>query len=969
MRGTSCGTVRRRRCTNGRLLARRRRSHFSAFTLSTCGSTNDVETLDSSSVEVADTAPLGLLETDVAMMPSVAPPYPRDREADVVLRDGSTVHVRPVRVDDGERIRRFLEELSPDSIAFRFFGHPNLDWAVKWSVDVDYCNRFALIAESGNPPSVIAHAAYVREDSQRAEVAFMVADDWQGRGISTILLAHLAEVADLHEISTFTAEVLRANHRMIEVFRDSGFPVQLRSTPDAISVEFPTSLSPEAIERFDERDNLAAVAAVRSFLEPRSVAVIGASRRRCTVGGEILHNLLAGGLDGAVYAVNDHAEVVQSLPAYRSVTDIPGHADLAVIVVPAERVAAVARECVAAGVRALLVISAGFAEAGPDGARRQRELLEICRESGARIVGPNCLGAINTAPSVRLNATFAPHPAVPGRVGFMSQSGGLGIAIIEAAGRLGIGLSSFVSVGNKADLSGNDFIRYWEQDPNTDLALLYLESFGDARKFGRIAPRFARQKPLLAVKSGRSAAGARATSSHTGALLQASDVTVDALFRQAGVIRTDTLDELFGVASLLTTQPIPRGDRIAIVTNAGGPGIMCADACQADGVKVPELPAEVRSALAKFLPEAASLGNPVDMLATASAADYAQTVRTLIAADACDAVLAIFVPPLVTEARDVAIALREVAETDPGVPIAAVFMSSEGPPPDLRTSTVGVPGYEFPEEAARALALAGAYGRWRARPEPIVPELPGIDPIRAAAVISRALAGESGWLGPESIAELLGSYGLPLISTRVAATAAEAADLAEELGGLVALKAVAPGLVHKSDVGGVQLGRQGRQAVADAASEIGASVERAGYRLEGLIVQPMVPEGVELIVGVVNDHNFGPVLACGAGGTAAEVLKDVVVRITPITEIDAAEMLRSLRIFPLLDGYRGAPRCDLDAVEDLLLRVSALVEAHPEIAELDCNPVVASPQGAVIVDARIRLEPPPPAPPMPSLRS
>ncbi len=901
--------------------------------------------------------------------PTGSLPYPREHEADVVLRDGSTVHVRPVRAGDEAAIRAFLTTVSPESIAFRFFGMPNLEWVTTWSVDVDYADRFALVAESGTPPLIIAHAAYVRERAERAEVAFLVADAWQGRGISTILLAHLAGLAEQHGISTFTAQVLPANHRMIEVFRESGFPVELRSSPDAIGIELPTSLSSEALARFEERERTAAVAAVRSVLEPRSVAVIGASRRRGTIGGEILHNLLSAGFNGAVYAVNDHADVVQSLPAYRSVGDVPAEVDLAVVVVPAEHVVGVARDCAAAGVHALLVVSSGFAEAGAEGARRQEELLEVCRGAGIRIVGPNCLGVLNTASQVSLNATFAPHPALAGSLGFMSQSGGLGIAIIEAAGRLGIGLSSFVSVGNKADLSDDDLLRYWEQDDGTDAALLYLESFGNPRRFARIAPRFARRKPLLAVKSGRSTAGARATSSHTGALLSASDVTVDALFEQAGVIRTDTLHELFGVAELLTTQPVPRGDRVAIVTNAGGPGIMCADACQADGVEVPELPAEVQAQLTEFLPPAASLRNPVDMIATASAEDYRRTLATLTDAQVCDAILAIFVPPLVTQAGDVATAIREVAQTEPTVAIAAVFMTSEGPPEELRSDRARVPGYEYPEDAARAVSLAAKHGRWRGRPQQPAVMPSGTRPEEAAAILSERLAAGSGWLAPARVVALLGCYGLPLIPTLVVAGAEQAAAAAAELGVPVALKASAPGLVHKTDAGGVKLDLDGPDDVLAAAAEIDAAIRSAGRRLDGLIVQPMAPSGVELIVGVVNDHSFGPVLACGAGGTTAELVKDVAVRITPLSPIDAHEMIRSLKTFPLLDGYRGAPPCDVGAIEDVLARVSALVEAHPEIVELDCNPLIVGPEGAVIVDARVRVESAPAPPPVPSLRA
>jgi acetate---CoA ligase (ADP-forming) len=894
--------------------------------------------------------------------------YPSEREAHVALRDGSTIHVRPVRSGDREAIRAFLDTVSKESIAFRFFGIPRPEWIIDWSLDVDYIDRFALVAETGDPPAIVAHAAYIRESPDRAEVAFLVADAWQSRGISTILLAHLAALAEHQGIATLTAEVLPANHRMIQVFRESGFPVDLRASADAISLELPTSLSPDGLARFEERERLAAVAALRSFLEPRSVAVIGASRRRGTVGGEILRNLLAAEFTGAVYAVNPHSEVVQSLPAYPSVTAIEAAIDLAVVVVPADDVLTVAHECAAAGVRALLVISSGFAETGAAGAERQRELLAICRQAGMRVIGPNCLGVLNTAATVGLNATFAPTPARPGSVGFMSQSGGLGIAIIEAASRLGIGLSSFVSVGNKADLSGNDMLCYWEQDPSTEVALLYLESFGNPRKFARIARRFARHKPLLAVKSGRSSAGARATSSHTGALLSASDVTVDALFTQAGVIRADTLHELFAVASLLTTQPLPRGDRVAIVTNAGGPGIMCADACQADGVQVPELASEIQGRLLEFLPAGASARNPIDMIATASADQYRRTLQTLIELDACDAILAIFVPPLVTEAVDVAQAIREVAESAPGVPIAAVFMSSQGPPAELADHGVRVPGYEFPEDAARAVALAAKHGRWRAQPEAPAPALPATRPAQAAAVIAGGLAGGPGWLPQPAVHDLLDCYRLPMVPTRFVTDADAAVAAAAELGEPVALKATAPGLVHKTEAGAVRLGLRSGDEVRAAVAEIRASVAAAGHEVAEFVLQPMLTAGVEMIVGVVSDPSFGPVLACGAGGTTAELLRDISVRITPLSASDPGEMLRALRIFPLLEGYRGAPACDLSAIEDVLLRVSAMVEAHPEIVELDCNPLIAGPRGALIVDARVRVESAPEPQPLSSLR-
>lgn len=895
--------------------------------------------------------------------------YPSEREVDIVLRDGATAHVRPVRPGDGPAIRDFLVAASPEAIGFRFFGTPNINQAVSWAADVDYADRFGLVVEVGAEHVVVAHAVYVRMNATQAEVAFLVTDAWQGHGIATILLAHLAEVARQHGISTFVADVLPHNHRMVEVFRQSGFPVELRSQPGVLEVELPTSLSLGAIQRFEERERMAAVAAVRSVLEPRSIAVIGASRRRGTVGDEILRNLIAGGFTGAVYAVNPHAKRIQSLPAYASVADVPGRLDLAVVAVPAEHVVDVARECAAAAVRALLVSSSGFAESGPAGVKRQGELLEVCREAGIRLVGPNCLGVLNTAAEVRLNATFAPPVTMPGHVGFMSQSGGLGVAVIQAAGRLGVDLSSFVSVGNKADLSSNDFLQYWEEDPNTELALLYLESFGNPRKFARIARRVAARKPILAVKSGRSTAGARATLSHTGALLSASDVTVDALFEQAGVIRTDTVHELFDVASLLSAQPVPLGDRVAIVTNRGGPGVLCADALQANGVEVAELTPEVRAELGEFLAPPAALGNPIDLLAGASAKDYKRTLQTLIGADACDAIIAIFVPPLATHAGDVATAIRRVAECNREVTIAAVMMGTDSSPPELRSNGIRVPCYPFPEDVARAMALAMRHGRWRARDAGRVPELPEARSVEAAAIISRELATGAQWLSPSSVVALFDCYGLPLIETKVVSSATQAAAAAAELNSTVALTAIASGRMHKTDTGGVRLGLQGARAVRAAAADLEDVVNRAGHSLDGLIVKPMAPKGVELIVGVVNDHSFGPILALGAGGASAELTNDVTVRITPLTDVDAREMVRSLQSFPLLDGYRGAPACSTTAVENVLVRISTMVEAHPEIVELDCNPLSVTPNHALIVDARVRVESTPPPAPMPSLRA
>ena len=574
-----------------------------------------------------------------------------------------------------------------------------------------------------------------------------------------------------------------------------------------------------------------------------------------------------------------------------------------------------------------------------------------------RLVGPNCMGVINTASEVNLNATFAPDMPIRGRIGFLSQSGGLGLAVMARAQALGSGISSFVSVGNKADLSGNDFMQYWESDPQTELIMLYLESFGNPRKFARVARRVSRSKPILAVKGGRTQAGNRATSSHTGALLSASDITVDALFQQAGVIRTDTLAELFDAALLLGSQPFPSGHRVAILTNAGGPAILCADACEANGLVVPALPEAVRNTLAASMPAAGSTGNPVDMLAAANGNDYERAISVLAACEEVDAIIVIFTPPLITKGTEVVRAIHRAASALPrAIPVLSVFMSKQAAPRVIEAGGVRIPHYPFPEEAARALSLVARYGAWRSAPEETVTEIEGIDGDRAAGIIAAALESGAGWMEAPAVTQLLTCYGITFVDTRQASSPDEAGREARRMAAEVALKAVAIGVLHKSDAGAVRLHLKGASQVERAAKQMTAALEAAGHPVSGFQVQRMVPEGVEMLVGVVQDQHFGPVLACGAGGTATELLKDVAVRITPITKGDADRMVRSLKTFPQLDGYRGAPRADVEALEDVLLRVSALVEAHPEVAEMDLNPLVVHTAGAVVVDARIRLE-------------
>ena len=885
--------------------------------------------------------------------------------ATVVLRDGGTVQVRAVRPDDEERLARFLRSLSIESLALRFFsaGTDVEARAREWAHPPS--GSHALVATAGPGERIAAHAMYVPTRPGTAEVAFTVADEMQGRGLGTLLLGQLAEAASRSGLDSLEALVLQENSRMLDVFRESGFEVQVKSAAGEVRVVLPTRISPATMARFENREQKATSTSIRALLAPKTVAVVGASRERGTIGGEVFHNLISSGFTGTVYPVNPAATSVQSVPAYPSIGDVPGPVDLAVVTVPAGRVVEVARECASKAVRAMVVISAGFAERGGEGARRQAELLDVCRDAGMRLVGPNCMGVQNTAGDIRLNATFAPGFPPPGRVGFLSQSGGLGLAMIEYAQEMGLGISSFVSVGNKADISGNDLLQYWAEDPATDVILLYLESFGNARKFARLARRIGRSKPIVAVKSGRSKAGARAASSHTGALLAASDVTVDALFRQSGVIRSDTLDELFDVASLLASQPLSRGPGVGIVTNVGGPAILCVVACVSLVLVVPQLPVEARRRLSLFLPAEAATGNPVDMLAAAGGADYRRAIEVVATSGAVDAVIVIFTPPLVTRAEDVADAIREAAPSiPPGIPLLSVFLSVRGLPPALSAGSIRIPSYAFPEDAAAALARAAEHAAWRTtagdQPEPPA----GVDDEAAGAIVAGALAKGPGWMPPEGVAAVLRAFGVEMVESAITPDAAGAAAAAARIGFPVALKAIAPGLVHKTEHQAVALGLESREEVESAASTMAARLGAEGLPPAAFLVQRMAPPGVEVLVGVVQDPTFGPVLACGAGGVSAELLKDVAVRLTPIGRRDAAEMIRSLKTFPLLDGYRGAPKTDVAALEDLVHRAGALAEALPAIAEMDLNPVVVSSEGAFVVDARIRLEHPVPTAPL-----
>jgi acyl-CoA synthetase (NDP forming)/GNAT superfamily N-acetyltransferase len=799
--------------------------------------------------------------------------YPREWELDALLRDGTPVHVRPIRPDDQDALVAFHGRLSPHTIYRRFFSPrpvlPPKD--VHRFTNVDYHDRMALIAEIGGEMAGVAR--YDRQTSgaegNEAEVAFVIEDRHQGRGLGSLLLEHLAAAARERGFEYFVAETLAENRSMLGVFRDAGFVAQRRFEDGLVHLRFPIAQTPEALDAMGERERRSSVESMTPILRPRSVAVVGASRKPGSIGHEILRNLLRDEFAGPVYPVNPEATSVAGVPAFATIEDVPAeHLDLAIVTVPAPEVAGVVDACGRKGVRAVVVVSGGFAELGhEEGVEAEQELVRLARHHGMRLVGPNAMGVVTTMPEVSLNATNATVRLPAGRVGFLAQSGFLGLAVLEHAAAQGIGFSNFVSVGNRADVSGNDLLQYWEADADTDVILLYLETFGNPRKFARIARRVGHSKPIVVVKSGRTAGPTT------------SEAATDALFRQAGVIRVDTLGELFDVSVVLAHQPIPRGRRLAIIGNAGGPGVLAADVAGDAGVELAD-------------------GSPIDLTSAATPEDVQACLTAALADEGVDAALVIGVPPLTARPTEVGRALSAAAATRPDKPVVAAYLGRL-PTPGLNVvaGTEGdlhpIPLFPFPEQAVRAFGRVATYGEWRHAEEGRVVVPDGVD-LNAAGDLAEAWAAaapDGRWLEPDEVATLLGHAGIALSS--------------------------AP-------------------AAADGA--------------------------VEVVIGLIDDRSFGPLLHFGLAGLAADLLDDRAHRILPLTDADAARLLRSTRLSPLLFGAGGGTPVDEGALVDLLLRVSALADAVPQIGTLELKPVLAGADGVVIGGARVRVVPPPTGP-------
>ena len=867
--------------------------------------------------------------------------YPARWEADVVLRDGGVAHVRPIVPDDADGLRRFHAGQSAESIYLRFFAPLKMlsDKDVARFTEVDYDWRVALVATVGG--EIIGIARYDRLDATTAEVAFHISDAHQGRGVGSVLLEHQAAIAQEAGVAKFVADVLPQNRKMIQVFTDSGYEVSHHFDNGVIEVAFKIEPTEQSQAVRLSREHRAEALSVRSVLFPDSIAVIGASRRVDSIGHRLLQNILAAGFTGRVHAVNSEALEVQGLAAHARVSDIPDQIDLAVVAVPAEAVLEVVQDCATAGVKALLVVSAGFAESGPAGEHLQRELLRTARESGMRVVGPNSFGVINSHPDVRLNASLAPSLPPAGALGLFSQSGALGIAVLASAARRNLGISIFASAGNRVDVSGNDFMQYWIDDDDTHAVGLYLESVGNPRKFSRIARQLALRKPVIVVKPGISSYGV--PPGHRVRATQVPPAAFDAMLRQAGVIRVENVHQLFDVAQLVVHQPLPRGGRVAIVGNSAALGMLTAQACVSWGLEVTH--------------------GPVCVPSEAKAAEFATALDAAFGDERVDSVLTCFIPPLDTLDEDVAHAVAESAARSEK-PCVATFLGMRGVTEALSAQDRddngrrrAVPAYAMPEDAVRALVAATRYGQWRARDHGELVEPTGLNRAAAERLVDRVLADAPAGrtLTPNEAHTLLAAYGVELWPTISVETADDAVAAAEQLGYPVVVKSISPTVRHQPGLAGIRVDLRTEATVRESFESLSSRL--SPLDADTFVVQRMATPGVACVVRTAEDPLFGPVVSFSIAGPPTDLLDDIGHRIPPLTDVDVRELISSVKASPLLDGHRGAAPTDRAALADLIARVSVLADQQADVASLEINPAIAHPGGVDVLGVEIVVAP------------
>jgi acetate---CoA ligase (ADP-forming) len=892
-----------------------------------------------------------------------------EHETRVILKDGSTTTFRPITIDDVDAWLEFYGTLSDRTVFLRLHHIPKMmkrEDALRYCT-VDYKNSFAFVAEAieEGKKRMVAVGRYNKLPSgTTAEIAFVIEDKYQEKGIGTKLIEWLAIVARQNDIDTFEAYVMQENKTMLSVFQGYGFHMKREIRDNIVQITFPLTKTPEIVKKKDERALEATVNSLKRIMKPRAVAVIGASNKKGAIGQLVFQSVMQNGFTGIAYPVTPSSKAVMSVKAYSSILEIQGEVDLAIIVVPSSQVLQVVDECGRKKVAGIIVISDGFKERGHEGAAMERTLRETAFGYGMRIIGPNCMGFINTDPKISLNATFALISPLPGNMAFISQSGALGLGILQFAKKLDIGFSSFMSVGNRADIASTDMLQYWEKDPATKVILLYLESFDNPDKFSRISKRVSMKKPILAIKGGTTEAGSRAAMSHTGAMAT-SDIVSEALFRQAGIIRVDSIENLFHSAMLLANQPVPKGRRVAILTNGGGPGTLAADACANNELVLPLLSSATFGKLKSVIKREIGISNPLDLTAGVSAQEFEDSLRILSEDPDNDAVIIIYVPPAGEGIKHIEDAIKNVAPvaSQNNKPIMVCFVGQNDVKGKYMARDQFVPYYLFPEDAVTALASAVKYGEMVRAEQGSLPAFPDVDSKTGKEIVRSVLISSPErplWAPAKEMNELFANYGIKTVETAQAETAAETGAVSEKIGFPVVIKLVSSTISHKSDVGGVILDVKTREEAENAFNKIRDNLAKIGRadEMQGVMIQKMVKGGVELIVGVKEDPLLGHVIMFGLGGIYAELLKDTAVRLHPLRDADASEMINSVKMSQLLKGYRGSDPMDVQSLEELLLRLSVMIEDVPQITELDMNPVKVFPhgQGYCVVDSRIMIK-------------